>query len=323
MSSASRDAVVYAGTIGWGVWSSADLGNTWQFAFRGPYAECRVWSMSWHEKEPDVVWAGSDQGVLRQGAEGAAEHVPSPADGKNVWSIAQLPNNPESIFVGTHPGALYRSDDSGMTWRSLPIQLAEECLIGKPRITRIRFDPFDENILWVSAEIDGVHCSRDGGETWVRYDEGFRFPDIHDIAIVNDDGKRRLLAATAVGFYSSSDDGQSWDWLRMDTPWQYTRGLKPRADLDGTVFLCNGDGPPGSTGRLLRSRDWGRTWEDAGLPQPTNSTPWMVATNESDPSLLFACTNLGQMFRSTDGGERWSRLPRELGEIRTMLWHPA
>ena len=75
--------------------------------------------------------------------------------------------------------------------------------------------------------------------------------------------------------------------------------------------------------KLQRSLDWGETWEDANLPQPTNSTPWMVATHTSDADLLFTCTNLGQMFRSTDGGEAWTKLPRELGEIRTMLWHPA
>ena len=39
--------------------------------------------------------------------------------------------------------------------------------------------------------------------------------------------------------------------------------------------------------------------------------------------LLFCCTNLGQMFRSTDGGESWVKLKREFGEIRTMLWRPA
>jgi len=48
-----------------------------------------------------------------------------------------------------------------------------------------------------------------------------------------------------------------------------------------------------------------------------------VSTHPADPSLLFTCTNLGQMYRSDDGGEVWQRLPREFGEIRTLLWHPA
>ena len=316
-------AKVYAGTVGWGVWGSDDLGETWEFAFRGVNAECRIWSLSAHPDEPGVVWAGSDQGILRQNPNGRAERLPSPADAMQVWAFAQSPKDARTLLAGTNPGHLFRSDDGGATWRELPIDLVDECPIGKPRITRIRFDPFDEDTFWVSAEIDAVHRTTDGGETWQRCEAGFSFPDIHDLAVVDDDGSRKLLAATAVGLYRSTDDGGSWQHRQLDSPWQYTRGIKPRADRDGTVFLCNGDGPPGSCGRLLRSRDWGETWEDALLPEPTNSTPWTVAVHDADPKLLFACTNLGQMFRSTDGGEEWLKLPRELGEIRTMLWHPA
>lgn len=51
--------------------------------------------------------------------------------------------------------------------------------------------------VWVSDEIDAIHRSRDGGESWDKLDNGFKFPDIHDIAILNDNG-RKLLAATPV-----------------------------------------------------------------------------------------------------------------------------
>ena len=225
------------------------------------------------------------------------------------------------MFLGTNPGAIYVSKDEGSHWRALPIQLVDECPIGKPRITRIRFDPFDADTMWATAEIDAVHVSHDRGETWQRSEEGFRFPDIHDLAIGEAKGKRKLLAATAVGLYCSYDDGATWEWQELESPWQYTRGIKPKADRDGTVFLCNGDGPPGSTGRLLKSYDWGETWGDTNLPGPSNSTPWTVATSPDDSNILFCCTNLGQIYRSVDGGEEWVKLSRELGEIRSMMWH--
>jgi photosystem II stability/assembly factor-like uncharacterized protein len=34
-------------------------------------------------------------------------------------------------------------------------------------------------------------------------------------------------------------------------------------------------------------------------------------------------SNLGQIYRSPDGGETWTKLRRELGEIRSILWRPA
>ena len=317
------DVSVYAGTVGWGVWRSDDLGESWRFAFEGLPVEMRTWALSSHPEEPGVVWAGTDIGLLRQNADGKGRHVPSPGDGKQIWSVTQSVSDPNQLFIGTNPGAIYRSDDAGETWKQLPIQLVDECPIGKPRITRIRFDPMDDATIWASAEIDAVHRSRDYGNTWERSEEGFRFPDIHDIAIGEVEGKRKLLTATALGLYESFDDAASWEWRKLDSPWQYTRGIKPKADYDGTVFLCNGDGPPGSTGRLLRSKDWGATWEDCNLPGSVNSTPWMVADNAADANLLFCCTNLGQIYRSRDGGEEWDKLQREFGEIRTMLWQPC
>ena len=161
-------AKVYAGTVGWGVWGSDDLGETWEFAFRGLNVECRIWSLSHHPDQPGVVWAGSDRGLMRQGSDGRAERVPSPADDMQVWALTQSPTDANVLLVGTNPGHLFRSDDGGANWRELPIELVEECLIGKPRITRIRFDPLDEDAFWVSAEIDAVHHTTDGGNTWRR-----------------------------------------------------------------------------------------------------------------------------------------------------------
>jgi photosystem II stability/assembly factor-like uncharacterized protein len=320
-------ARVYAGTVGWGVWHSDDLGETWKQTWSEGelYPESRVWALSSHPERPGLVWAGTDQGIFRlDEAQRRWAHVRSPADGRCVWALAQSPRRADVIVAGTNPAGLFQSDDGGGSWRELGAKFAASCpFIGRPRVTRIRFDPLDARTLWASAEIDAVHRSRDGGASFERMGEGFRFPDIHDVVPLVERGRRKLLAATAVGLYASHDDGATWEWRKLDSPWQYMRAVEPRADGSGVVFLCNGDGPPGSCGRLLRSRDFGESFEDALLPGPLNSTPWHVATHASDPDLLFACTNLGQLFRSRDGGERWERLPRELGEVRMLHWHPG
>ncbi len=74
---------------------------------------------------------------------------------------------------------------------------------------------------------------------------------------------------------------------------------------------------------LYRSRDNGETWEDAALPGQVNSTIWSIATNPADPNLIFLCTIFGQIFRSTDGGENWLKMERELGELREIVWQPT
>ena len=89
------------------------------------------------------------------------------------------------------------------------------------------------------------------------------------------------------------------------------------------MFLSVGDRPSGETCLLLRSRDWGETWEDARLPTPVNSTIWWIGTNAADPMLIFCCTIMGQIFRSTDGGETWAKMTCELGELRMIAWAPT
>lgn len=314
---------VYVGTIGSGVWSSDDLGENWKSCFNEDNSIKRVWSLCWHVNEPDVVWAGTEQGLAQLISGEATNRVSSPFSDQQVWAIAQSAADHKTMFVGTRPGSIYRTTDGGNSWDELPVGIATECDIGLTRVTRIRVDPLVEGTVWVSVEIDAVHVSHDNGESWDKLDNGFKFPDIHDMVIVVEEGKRKLLAATAVGLYCSSSDGQGWEWNILDSPWQYTRGMELKADGNGTVFLGNGDGPPGTTGRLLRSDDWGCNWETADLGSPTNSTVWNIATNRSNPDLLFASTILGQVYRSTDGGIHWTKLPREFNEIRSLTWHPV
>lgn len=81
--------------------------------------------------------------------------------------------------------------------------------------------------------------------------------------------------------------------------------------------------PSGETGLLPSSRASGETWEDVGLPGPVNSTIWSIATHPANPLLIFCCTIFGQVFRSTDGGEIWTKLEREHGDLSMLAWAPT
>lgn len=320
---------LYAGTVGMSVWFSKDLGETWTRppSASGLNSECREWTLAAHPATPERLYAGGDLGVHRwDETEQRWTHLPSPMDGRPIWALAQSPHDPNVLLAGCRPTALYRSNDAGQTWRKLEIPFAASCIqVLIPRPTQILFDPFDKDTIWLGVEVDGLYRSTDGGNTWTRHDKGMSSIDIHGVAVVGGaSGKadRTIYVATDHGPQRSRDNGESWEPFELASPWQYTRSVVPRADHNGTLFITNGSGPPGADGRLWRSRDNGETWEEAVLPGTINSTVWWVAAHPADPMLLFCCTILGQMFRSTDGGENWQRLKREFGEIRTMLWRP-
>ena len=198
---------------------------------------------------------------------------------------------------------------------------ASDVNAGPTRVTQILFDPVDDGTVWAAVEVGGIYRSKDRGESWEYKDKGLVSGDVHGLAVVKPPGGGKvLLATTNRGLHRSEDDGETWALQEIPSPWPYTRSVVPRADGSGVVFLANGNGPPGNDGFLLRSRDYGRTWENARLPGPIESTVWCVATNTADPMLVFVCTNLGELFRSTDGGESWTRLPHLFGELRALHW---
>jgi photosystem II stability/assembly factor-like uncharacterized protein len=323
--SAARDVHVYAGTAGHSAWFSDDRGESFVHpnSHSGMYLEARVWALASHEATAETLFAGTDQGVFRWDEPTARwTHLPSPMT--DVWSIAIDPANPNVLIAGTRPASFFRSTDAGRSWASLTapgVIPLSDVNAGPTRVTQILFDPVDDGTVWAAVEVGAIYRSRDRGVTWEFKDKGLISGDVHGLAVVKlPNGGKRLLATTNRGLHCSEDDGETWALQEIPSPWPYTRSVVPRADQSGVVFLTNGNGPPGNDGFLLRSRDHGRTWQDAKLPGPLESTVWCVATNDADPMLLFACTNLGELFRSSDGGETWTRLPHVFGELRALHW---
>jgi photosystem II stability/assembly factor-like uncharacterized protein len=319
------DLGLYVGTVGTSVWASEDLGQSWSRPIDvGLYLECRVFSLTSQPAGGSGVLAGTDQGIYRwHPSEKKWQHLPSPLDDLPIWSLVQSPHDPNVLLAGTRPAALFRSEDAGKTWTHMPVAFPERCrAVERPRVTQILFDPDDPRLVWAGVEIDGVYRSADAGKTWVKRIEGLTSDDIHGLAAVRVNGKRKLFATTNKGLHVSFDDGDSWQFRALDSPWQYTRAIVERADRRGTMFLTNGNGPPGSTGRLLRSTDYGESWVPVHLPGELNSTLWCVAVHPLDANLVFACSNYGQLYLSEDGGDSWTKLQREFGEIRALMVRP-
>jgi photosystem II stability/assembly factor-like uncharacterized protein len=320
-------ARVYMGTVGQSIWRSDDGGESFRRASGGLFSECDVRALAVHPRAPGVLYAGTNRGCYRTGDGGESwEHLPSPMDGLQIWSLAIDPRRPETLFAGVCPAALFRSRDGGRYWEALKAEMPEHCegTAIVPRVTCIVLDPEDGQRIFAGIEIAGVRRSRDGGETWETLTSGLSSQDIHGLA-VSPRSPRTLLATTNNDVNRSRDDGETWEPLgvRDHFPWPYCRAIAPAPGDPDLIYVGAGNGPPGDQGALFRTGDRGDSWERLPLPEVANSTIWNLGFHPADPRRLYAASVSGQLFRSLDGGAQWQKLPREFGEVRALAWEPG
>lgn len=327
---------ICVGTVGSGVWYSSDSGEHWRQArmgvpFEAEPGEIQIRALAVAASDPRILFAGSEAGFYRSDDAGVSwSHIDSPLDGTQIWSIAVHPEDVDTVLVGTKPPALYRTRDGGKRWEQLPLETADKCLAGAPKITSIVFDPRDADTIFVGVEIDGVYRSRDAGTSWERLAARGTSPfndDIHCVALAPG-APPQLLATTPDGIWTSRDEGQSWALHEFPRFFEgrgisYCRGIALKADDPAVIFVANGNMIPGRTGAVQRSTDGGASWRPASLSDVPNSTMYWFATHPADPDFVVANSLFGYVYISRDGGEHWHKVEREFGEVRALAWVPT
>jgi photosystem II stability/assembly factor-like uncharacterized protein len=318
---------VLVGAVGQGVWHSGDGGEHWVRVANGISFETEVRAFAVHPERPEVVFAGTDRGLYRTENGGSTwTWIESALDPYHIWALAISPSDPNVMFAGTRPSAFFRSVDGGKTWEKLKAELADECpAVTIPRVTGIAIDPVNPLIVWAGVEVDGLHRSRDGGETWERVENGLTNPDLHGVATSPANGGSRVWAVVNDDVASSTDGGATWSLVGTSKifPMNYTRGILIQPGHPETIFIGVGDYTPGSTGVIQRSKDAGKTWETLPLLVAPNTAMWCFGAHSADPNRIYACSLYGYLYESLDGGDSWRKLPREFSEVRALAWAPA
>jgi len=316
------------GTAGWGLWHSPDGGQSWT-RHRAPFPlNSRIQALVAHPKEAHTVFAGGDTGVfVSHDGGGRWERVNANggADGSlpTIWSLTVDPVDPDILFAGTRPSGVYRSRDGGLQWDKLAIGAARECSIGDAFVTSLVVDPDDHRRVWAGVEIDGVFRSLDGGDTWTHLDGGLYDPDIHAVTLAATSPKR-LYASTAREVFTSDDLGETWEPLGIREKWPlpYARGMVVKADDPGVLFAGCGETTTGEKGHVLRTTNFGKSWEILPFPTPANATMWGLATHPADPDRIVAFSLFGEVYVTENAGASWRKIAREFGEIRAAVWVP-
>ena len=241
----------------------------------------------------------------------------SNGESKNIRPFAK-PGEPELRFNWNTPlltsrsgktGALYigsqylfRSTDRGDSWARIspdlttnnPEKQKQEESGGLTRdntdaekhctIFAISESPKNPNVIWVGTDDGNLQVTRDGGKTWTNV-------------------TKNLPGVPADTWVSSVEAGH------------YDEGTA-FASLDGHQ---TGD----MKTYLVRTRDFGKTWESLATPDITGYAH-VIREDVVNPNLLFAGTETG-LYISVDGGKDWGHftggMPKSLS-IRDLSIQP-
>jgi len=205
------------------------------------------------------------------------------------------------VVVGERGIALY-SDDQGESWQQGKMPFFR-------MLTGVSFS--DDKQGWAVGHQSMVFHTRDGGETWERQLDGFRFQEK-----ANADNLRRTratyeaLAAELAANPDASRELELEDALfAFEDAQLYMEESVIPTNLHDVWFLDANQGwAVGSFGRLIETRDGGNSWTDASHRVATPDGFHLNSITGTGDGQLIIAGEGGVIFRSMDTGETWEQM---------------
>jgi hypothetical protein len=263
---------------------------------------------------------------------------------KQIWQIAPgHPGEPDTLYCGVEPAALFKSTDTGETWS------LERGLFDHPHRTQwmpgggglclhtILPDPSNDQRLFVAISTGGVYRTDDGGKSWQPRNKGIRakflppdqqFPEwgqcVHKV-VSHPSTPNRMFLQHHWGVYRSDDSGDSWNDIGQGLPSDFGFALEidPHdantayiIPIESDEFRCT----PEAKLRVYRTKNAGDSWEPLteGLPQHEAFETILrdsMKADTNDPTGLYFGTRNGKLFGSKNGGDSWTSITEGLPAI--------
>jgi len=275
------------------------------------------------------------------------------------------PHHPGVSFISYTDIGLHKSVNAGQSWhhrlKGVPRPWINTCywLVFDPEIPNKVWSVWSSGHDYPRAKMyrggkagrfqGGVAVSEDNGETWRRQTEGM--PEVGCTQIVLDPtspaGSRTLyVVAHGRGVYRSTDDGRTWTLKNNGLPGDNLNAWWLSGDPAGTMYLLitrdldeHANSIPGG---IYRTTNGAESWERLPISEEI-PFPNDLCVHPGDPNTMYVGAwpmqaggkvYEGGVFKSTDGGTRWEKLPfvgryvygltidpREPGALYATAWH--
>jgi hypothetical protein len=261
---------------------------------------------------------------------------------KQIWQIQPgRIGEPETLYCGVEPSALFESKDAGATWSLVhglwnhPHRPKWAPGGGGLCLHTILPDPHDSKRMLIATSTGGVYRTDDGGGTWSAQNKGIRtyflpekYPEfgqcVHKIAR-HPVHPARLFLQHHFGVYRSDDGGGSWKDVGKGLPSDFGFPIAVHPHEPDTIFVlplksdefrC----PPAGKLRVFRSKTAGGSWRPLwnGLPQRGSYESVLrdaLAVDTLRPLGIYFGTRGGRLYATRDEGRAWTPIADGLPAI--------
>jgi photosystem II stability/assembly factor-like uncharacterized protein len=293
-----------------------------------------------------ATWAPGGNDFTYEGE--AGQHLwydgtPRPFEFKRIWHFEPSRDDPDTVYAGAEDAALFRSTDGGRTWQELaalrthPSAPQWQPGAGGMCLHTVILDATDPDRIFVAISAAGAFRSDDGGKSWLPINRGLRSREIPDQdsevghcvhRIVQHPSRPGTLFMQKHWDVLRTDDaGGQWREISGNLPSDFGFPIAVHPHEPDTVYVVpiKSDSehyPPEGKLRVYRSRG-GDEWEPLadGLPQSNcyvNVYRDAMAVDTLDPGGIYFGTTGGQVYGSSDGGNTWAPIVRDLPAVLSV-----
>lgn len=268
---------------------------------------------------------------------------PLPWSTVRVWALQPAGRQAGSLWCGTIPGGLFRSDDGGATWQIVGSlwhhPRRREWMGGGadlPGLHHVSVDPRNADRVLVAVSTGGIWSTEDGGQTWQQRGEGMRadhvpperthdsiMQDVHAIARCPA-RPDRIWVQHHNGIFISDDEARTFREITGVEPSVFGFAVVVHPEDPDTAWFVpeiKDEKRIPVEGRVVvtRTRDGGRTFEvlSRGLPQRHAYDVvyrHALAIDDSGQCLAMGSTT-GGLWVSENGGDDWQEISHTLPPV--------
>jgi photosystem II stability/assembly factor-like uncharacterized protein len=225
------------------------------------------------------MMASVDSGLLK----GLTYRLVGHSRGGRVTTVTGVPSQPRTFYMGVASGGLFRTTDGGLNWEPIT-----DGKVTVPSMGSVAVADVDPNIIYLGTGSDGV----------------------------------RSNVSTGRGVYKTTDGGKTWSFLGLYNSGQIGAVRIHPTDPNTVWVAAYGDiFKPNVDRGIYKTTDGGRTWKKT-LYMNDSTGAMDVELQPGNPNVVYAWMNRierkpwsiisgsreGGMFRSTDGGETWTKI---------------